>query len=290
MNEIGKETIDGQIGLQLSDAEFQAIREFVHTRFGISLTAEKRSLVLGRMQRLLREGGYADFPTFFKRVLQNGSGKEISDLIDHISTNHTFFNRESEHFDFFREKVLPETEERIKRKGAHDLRLWCAASSTGEEPYTLAMLMREHFGERYSSWELGLLATDISDKALSTARAGIYDAERISALPAPLRNKYFVKMPDGQYQVAAKIKADVIYRRFNLINSTFPFKKPFDVIFCRNVMIYFDNPTKKSLIENMFRFTSPGGYLFIGHSESLGRTDCPYEYVRPAVYRKALTS
>ncbi|MDY7001639.1 MAG: CheR family methyltransferase, partial [Thermodesulfobacteriota bacterium] len=162
----------------------------------------------------------------------------------------------------------------------------CAGCSTGEEAYTLLMLIMEHFGHEYNLWDAGLLATDISAPALAKARAGVYPEEAVSLLPPNLKRKYFLALPGGDLSVNDLLKRELTFRRFNFMNPVFPFKKPFDVIFCRNVMIYFDRPTRDALVRRFHHFTEPGGYLFIGHSESLQRDTCPYDYVMPAVYRK----
>jgi chemotaxis protein methyltransferase CheR len=278
------ETLNAE--LRISDEEFRRFSGIVHQGFGIKLTPEKKTLVVGRLQKMLRERGDISFGEYFRQLESDPSGRELSELINRISTNHTFFNREKEHFDFFRTIALPEATARAKARGGHDLRVWCAAASTGEEPYMLAMLIREHLGPMQGQWEAGLLATDISARALETAAAGIYSEERVADIPPALLKKYFVRLENGDYSATPALKRDITYRRFNLINPEFPFRKPFDSVFCRNVMIYFDNPTKDALVRKIARFTVPGGYLFIGHAETLGRDTGPWQYVRPAVYRR----
>ena len=210
----------------------------------------------------------------------------LDSLVNRISTNFTFFFREKDHFDYFREKVLKEMTERIMWEGHRDLRVWCAGCSTGEEPYTLAMLVMEHLGDSYALWEAGLLATDISAKALKKAIAGIYPEGALKQLPEHLRRRYFVRVNAEEYKVSDTLKHEVTFRRFNLMNQRFPFKRPFHVIFCRNVMIYFDPPTREALIQRFYQSMVPGGYLFIGHSETLGRKQPLFEYVRPALYKR----
>ncbi len=271
----------------LNDEDFRKIRELLHASFGIKLGEEKRTLVAGRLQKLLRDRGIG-FGEYYRQVVEDKTGVEMSELINRLSTNHTFFNREKEHFDYFKTVSLPEAVQRAKARNSRDIRVWCAASSTGEEPYMLAMIMREFFGADFKNWDLGLLATDISEKALEVAEAGIYSAERLADLPAPLREKYFIpfntKGPD--FVAIPELKRDITYRRFNLINPKYPFKKQFDVIFCRNVLIYFDNPTKDGVVNSMAQFLVPGGHLFIGHSETLGRETAYYTYLRPAAYKR----
>lgn len=272
--------------MPISDKEFDRMRQLIYEKFGINLSNEKKSLLVGRLQKILRSEGFQSFDQYYDNLLTEKSGKAISKLIDHISTNHTYFNREKAHFDYFRNHALPEVVHRLKKKNTNDLRIWCAGCSSGEEAYTLLMLMREVLGDEYRTFDAGLLATDISDRILNVARQGVYPDDRIEALPDPLKRKYFVRKGPDQVQVVEDIRREAVFRRFNLMNSHFPFKKQFHIIFCRNVMIYFDRQTRDSLVRRFHAATEPGGYLFIGHSETLGREQPLYEYLIPAAYRK----
>ena len=276
----------GNESLRLSDQEFKEIRELVHGAFGINLTSQKRGLVVGRLQKVIRDNGFSGFTEYLAYVKGPGGQKAIAELVNRISTNHTFFYREKEHFDFLSTKVLPELVARLKAARDYDLRLWCAGCSSGEEAYTLAMLLLEFLGTECRGWQAGLLATDISTHVLDIARHGVYPPERVEHLPPALRDKYLRKTPDHQWAVSNQLRQEVTFRRFNLMESHFPFKKPFHVIFCRNVMIYFDTPTRQALTNRFFDVTAPGGHLFVGHSETLGRDNCRYKYVLPAVYRR----
>lgn len=270
----------------ISVREFNQIRNLVSNSVGISLTDKKRSLVAGRLQKKLREFGFSSFQEYYDYVVKDKSGNALIEMVDLITTNYTYFNREKEHFDFFLNIALPDVKAQIRNNKNNDFRVWCAAASSGEEPYMLAMLMREFFGSDYGSWNGGLLATDISREALATAKIGTYNDEGISRLPPLLKNKYFVKKGHGNWSICDHIKKDITFRRFNLMNKSFPFKKLFHIIFCRNVMIYFDQPTRDALIQRFYQFMEPGGYLFIGHSETLNRMNTPFSYIKPAVYRK----
>ncbi|MEF2144740.1 MAG: protein-glutamate O-methyltransferase CheR [Desulfovibrionaceae bacterium] len=271
---------------QLSDKEFKDIRDFVYEYAGINLTDQKRALIVGRLQKVLNGLGLATFGEYFNYVRNDKTGKAVEELINRLSTNHTFFFRESAHFDFLRSTVLPEVVSRIQSQGRRDFRLWCAAAATGEEPYTLAMVLREFFGTQYSQWDAGMLATDISTQALAKAQNAVYPDERMTHTPVSLRNKYFVKRGPDEWVVKPELKKDILYRRFNLMSTRWPFKGKFHVIFCRNVMIYFDQVTRNRLAQLFYDHMHPGGYFFIGHSETLGRETCPFEYVMPAVYKK----
>ncbi|MCA1797467.1 MAG: protein-glutamate O-methyltransferase CheR, partial [Geobacteraceae bacterium] len=253
---------------------------------GINLTAQKRSLLVGRLQKMLRTNKIDTFEDYYRFLEKDTSGKAVSDLINLISTNYTYFNREKDHFDHFLNTALPNICEEIRNRGEKNLRVWCSGCSTGEEAYTLLMLMHEYLGSEYPRWDAGLLATDISERVLGTAREGIYPADKVASLPENLQRKYFTRLPTGQMQVSEKIRREVTFRRFNLMNTTFPFKRPFHIIFCRNVMIYFDQTTRDALVQRFHRFLEPKGYFFIGHSETLGRDSKLFRYIMPAVYQK----
>jgi len=272
--------------MAISDKEFSDLRDLIHKRFGINLTEQKRSLLVGRLQKLMRKLNLSTFADYYQYLTEDKTEQALGELVDLISTNHTYFNREKDHFEYFYNTALPTVVEKLKRENRKDLRIWCAGCSSGEEPYTLLMLMQEYFGSEYSSWDAGILATDISDRALSIARNGVYSAERVEQLPDNLRRKYFTPAGPGEMAVVDRIKREATFRRFNLMNSSFPFKKPFQMIFCRNVMIYFDQPTRDALVGRYHQFTEPGGYLFIGHSETLGRSQSRYKYLQPALYQK----
>jgi chemotaxis protein methyltransferase CheR len=270
--------------MTIDDDEFQLLRDLVYQRFGISLTEQKKSLVVGRLQKDLQNKGFKSFGDYYTHLIKNPSPDAFSNLIDRISTNYSFFFRENAHFDFFSQTLLPELVARLRKQGSNDLRIWCAGCSTCEEPYTLVMLMLEFFGMDYTSWDAGILATDISERVLTVGRKGIYPAERVSHAPKNLQGRYF-KNHGAEMAVVEPVKKEVVIRRFNLMNP-FPFKRPFQIIFCRNVMIYFDKVTRDSLIRRFYAVLEPGGYLFVGHSETVSRDDGLFAYVQPALYRK----
>ena len=191
-----------------------------------------------------------------------------------------------EHFDFLSQTALPEITARLRQEQSKDLRLWCAGCSTGEEAYMLVMMMMEFLGPEYPLWKAGILATDISDKALKRARIGQYTKMTLASLPESFRTKYFARLSDGLWQVKEHVKREVTLRRFNLMTPRFSFNKPFEIIFCRNVMIYFDRPTIAALLGRFHQSTTLGGYLIISHSESLGRENKWFSYVKPGVYKK----
>lgn len=272
----------GEIMINIGDIEFKKLVDFVNENYGINLS-EKKILIEGRLQNLLVEKQFKNYAEYFNYIIKDQSGEAVSTLINKITTNHTFFMRESEHFDYIKKIVLPYLTKNLKEK---DMRIWSAGCSSGEEPYTLAMLVDEFLGNQKVFWDSKILATDISGKVLEEAVKGTYAKESLKDIPESWRNNYFRQLPNGDYKVIDKIRNEVIFRRFNLKNPEFPFKNKFHVIFCRNVLIYFDAENKRELIKKFYNYTEPGGYLFIGHSESLANDCSGYRYVVPAVYRK----
>jgi chemotaxis protein methyltransferase CheR len=279
-------TTDNELSGRISEQEFKNVRDLVYRHFGISLSDQKRALVVGRLMSAIKNRGFSSFSEYLKWVEQDKTLQGLSELVDRISTNHTAFFRESAHFDFLMKTALPEIFSDLQSRNDRDFRLWCAASSSGEEPYTLQMCLMEYLKDDYRNWSAGLLATDISDRVLSIAKRGVYPAERVKDVPLLLLKTYFKQLPSGDFEVTEAMRKEVLYRRFNLMTEKFPFIKPFHVVFCRNVMIYFDGPTREKLVQRIYDCTVPGGYLFVGHSESLGSIKSNYKYVMPALYRK----
>jgi len=273
--------------ISISNREFELFQSYIYNNFGINLTDVKRTLLVNRLQRILRTGGFNSFNDYYNAIQKDKSGHGVSDLVDAVSTNHTFFFREKVHFDYLVGSALPNLVPQLTQNKSKDLRVWCAASSSGEEPYVLAMLMKEFLGSDYNQWSAGVLATDISAKALDKAINGLYPAESLVNVPSKFKLSYFEKVDGAFYRVKELLRKEVLFRRFNLMNENYPFKKPFHVIFCRNVMIYFDQKTREKLVNRLFQFTAPGGYLFIGNAETLGRTNSPYKYLSPSIYQRS---
>lgn len=267
---------------KISEKEFALITSFLHTHYGIHMGAEKRALVVGRLEAVLRQHKFKSFSEFYEYLINDQTGEALTTLINRLTTNHTFFMRETQHFKFLQQTVLPYLEATVPDR---DLRIWSAGCSSGEEAYTLAMLLADHFERSPKAWDTRILATDISTAVLSKATQGLYSNEQLAMLPAHWRKKYFTAVNENESQVIEQIRHNVIYRNFNL-NNKFPFKGKFHVIFCRNVMIYFAAAEKDRLLDKFYEYTETGGYLFIGHSEAINRDRTPYRYVMPAVYRK----
>ena len=235
--------------IELKDSEFRLLSELVKKTAGITLAEHKKALLIQRLRKEVLKNGFHSFKEYYEFVVNDSSGEAISDLVNRISTNHTFFYREPDHFDFFKNTVLPEFKKRFEQTGKTDIRIWCAASSSGEEPYTLAMLVAEYFGIQLNQFDISMLATDISTVVLNKAISGIYEAEQINKLPLNLQKSFFNKKANGMFEVKNSIKQMLDFKRFNLIRPEFPFKKKFHTIFCRNIMIYFDAKTKNELFE-----------------------------------------
>lgn len=272
--------------MTMTDKEFQLLRELVYNRLGINLTEKKRSMLIGRLQKLLRISGFKSFQDYYDYLINEPNMTAMTELVNRVTTNYSFFYRGKSHFDFFSQRAFPDVLSTLKKGNSRDIRIWTAGCSTGEEPYMIIMLMMESLGREYGLWDGGILATDISEKALTFALEAIYPNDRGKELPVQLKSRYFKTLKDGQLAVKDEVKKEVVFRKFNLKNHHFPFKKPFQMIFCRNVMIYFDRPTRDKLLQQFYEVTEPGGYLFIGHSETLGRDQGLYKYIMPAVYQR----
>ncbi|MBN1970273.1 MAG: protein-glutamate O-methyltransferase CheR [Candidatus Delongbacteria bacterium] len=269
----------------INDEEFYLLKSYIHKHFGINLTTQKKSLLIGRLQKVIKDKALNSFNDYYNFLINDSTGKAASELINKISTNHTYFNREKAHFEYYVNYALPDVLNNNSSTKMKDIRIWCAASSTGEEPYMLTILQHELSEKIGKLWDIGLLATDISIEVLNIAKNGIYETEKLTAMPKRLIQKYMHKFDSSSYQMNDNLRNQIVFRRFNLMND-FPFKSQFDIIFARNVMIYFDQQTRDKLINKFYNFLKPGGYLFIGHSETLNRATNKFISVNPAVYQK----
>lgn len=267
----------------ITTTEFKKLTEFIKNNYGIYLKEEKKMLICGRLHNVLLKGGFRNFTEYYQYVINDNTGMAVNTLINVITTNHTFFMREADHFEYFKDTILPNMK---KNNTDRDLRIWSAGCSSGEEAYTLAMIIDDFFGNDKKLWDTKVLATDISDKVLAEARCGKYSKEKVEMLPKLWKLKYLKNCGVDHVAIEDEIKNEVIYRKFNLMDDKFPFRKKFHVIFCRNVMIYFDNNTKNELVKKFYDFLEYGGYLFIGHSESIQREATKLTYLKPAIYQK----
>lgn len=269
--------------LLLKKDEYQRFCTLIYDESGISLGAQKHSLLASRLSKRLRDLGLATFTEYYEIVTGDRTGEEFTQMLDLISTNKTDFFREPKHFDFLRQRIVPELE------GAKRIRIWSSACSTGEEPYTIAMTLCDGIRSP-AQWDIKILASDLSTRVLAKAASGIYDEERVRAVPPETVKKYFLRGHGdsaGLIKVKPLLAGMIKFQRMNLMDDRFPIKTQLDLIFCRNVMIYFDQTTQGTLINKFHHYLKPGGYLFIGHSESLQWVKHPFETVAPTIYRKA---
>ncbi len=266
--------------LDLTDAEFRHVGQLVTRIAGIQLPPGKESLVRSRLAKRLRALGIATVREYLEFVERDTSRAELAELVDVLTTNKTSFFREAEHFRLLERTILPA----LARAGG-PINVWSAGCSTGEEPYTIAMVARESLGAAAS--RVRVLATDISARVLQRARSAEYDTALLEDVPVALRPAHFEAVPSstGTVRVASPTRDLVHFARLNLMGD-WPMKGPFDVIFCRNVMIYFDKPTQERLVSRYAALLAPGGYLLVGHSESLSGLRHALSYVQPATYRK----
>lgn len=267
----------------IKDEEFQRITVFMKQRYGIDL-GQKKVIVNGRLENYIKRGGWHSFDEFMNAVEHDKSGTQEKMLVNFLTTNHTYFMREFEHFDYFKSVVLPYLKQ--KEMARKDLRIWCGAASSGEEPYMIAMVLADFFGMERNQWDTKVLATDISTKVLKKAIAGVYTAEQMKSIPDHWRKRFFTAVAGGtQYQVVPELKQEVIFRQFNLMDP-FPFRKKMHTIFLRNVMIYFDDKTKRELVQKVYDALEPGGYFFIGTTETIDRNSTPFQIIQPSIFRK----
>jgi chemotaxis protein methyltransferase CheR len=271
----------------LSDQLFERFSRLVYQECGINLHNGKRELLQARLNKRLRATGMTSYRQYYDYVTSPNNSGEIIHFLDSISTNLTYFFREPRHFEFLERTALPELISSKVSKNEMRVRIWSAGCSTGEEPYSLAMSVLSHLHDS-GKWDFRILATDISTRVLEVGAKGIYTKDKIGKVPQALQKTYFQRQrtQDGEYfEVIPMLRRIVTFRRLNL-KENYPFSGPFDFIFCRNVMIYFDKETQQQLIRKMANYLALGGYFMVGHSESLTGLDHPLTYVQPSTYRK----
>ncbi len=269
------------MSVELSNEQFSKISRVVNDICGIQLPPGKEGLVKSRLMKRLRVLGLGSFEEYVEFVENDETRQELSHMIDMLTTNKTNFFREIQHFNFLSKNILPNI---ISKK---KLRFWSAGCSSGEEPYSLAIQLREDIPQ-IDRMDIKILATDISNRVLEKAGNGMYDADLLSDIPQKMLTKYFTRVSNSSppaFQAQDSLKSLIQFARLNLL-SDWPMQGPFDVIFCRNVMIYFNQPTRQNLINRFWELLAPGGFLFIGHSESLTNSSHNYRYIQPAIYQK----
>jgi len=267
---------------ELSKKQFEKISQLIYQLCGIKLGPGKEGLVKSRLVKRLRTLGMRSFDQYLSLIESEGAGQELAAMVDLLTTNKTSFFRERQHFDYLSQQILPSL-----TAGPRRIRIWSAGCSSGQEPYSLAIVLREQIQD-IDCWDARILATDISARMLARAREAIYEEEAVRDVAPALLQKYFVCVRSRHpraYRVNDDLRAMVKLAQLNLMGE-WPMKGPFDLIFCRNVMIYFDKPTQQALIDRFWQLLAWGGHLFVGHSESLVASAHRFHYVQPAVYRK----
>jgi len=265
--------------MTISDADFRRMVSFIQSNYGIDLS-QKRQLITSRLSPALKQRGYQTFADFVNHLLDKKENDEVTLVLNKLTTNYTFFMREKEHLDYFCSSIIPEIIRRHERDKT--LAIWSAGCSSGEEPYNITMFLFDYLGPRAKEWDTRILATDISAQALASARKGTYNLP--DTIPRDWKRKYFTANRDGTHTVSHAVKNNVIYQTFNLMDPI-KFRRKFDVIFCRNVMIYFDQPTKDALVLRFYDATVPGGYLLISASENLS-PNMPYRRLATSTFQK----
>lgn len=274
--------------IQIKRKDFNALCSMVHSLAGIKLNEAKSELVRARLSKRMRSLDIYDLGKYLRYIEEDRTQAELISMLDSLSTNLTSFFRERDHFIFLKKTILPEIVKRAEKEKSYELRVWSAGCSTGEEPYTLALCILEYL-PHWQQYNTKILATDISTRVLETAQRGVYTKERVRTVPAAMLQRHFSRLPDKErkiYTVGEQMKSIIRFRRLNLMER-WPMKCKFDFIFCRNTMIYFDKPTQTKLVGRFYDQLKSGGYLIVGHSESLTGMTHRFKYTKPTIYRKA---
>lgn len=266
--------------IRLEDKEFEFIVQFVSQRYGIDLS-QKRRLIEARLASELKAYGFTNYAQYVNVLKNDPNSEKVDTFINKITTNYSYFSRETDHYDFLAKKIVPA----LLQANKNGIKVWSAGCSTGEEPYNIAMAIDSALGARRGAFNVSITATDVSTRALNIAKKGIYPESELNVMPEGWKKAYMHKQPDGNYLVADSIRKNVTFGKFNLMDS-FAQKSGFDLIFCRNVMIYFKPVTTQAIIKKFYQANVDGGYLFIGHSETISRLDTEYTYISPSIYRK----
>ena len=290
MNETAS-TVSQKDPLRMTPESFQRFAVFITGELGIKMSENKVPMLQSRLMRRLRQLGLASLEEYQTYLFESPNAEEERvQFIDAVTTNKTDFFREPHHFDYLVKTALPALKRTYGGGPSWKFRLWCAGCSSGEEPYTQSMVLAE-YARDHDGFDHEILATDISTRVLEHARLGIYDESRVDPVPLALRHKYLLRSKDSAralVRVVADLRRKVSFHRLNFMDDDYRVKDQFEVIFFRNVMIYFDKPTQEKVINKLCRNLRPGGYLFVGHSESLAGLRIPVESVASAVFRKPL--
>ncbi|HKK49099.1 MAG TPA: protein-glutamate O-methyltransferase CheR [Alkalispirochaeta sp.] len=267
----------------LTSSDFRRISDMLRTRVGISLSDKKRGLLTARLGSMMRARGYTSYGELADRLERDPEGPLFIELVNRLSTNHTYFDREPMHFTFLAQDLVPRWEAELTQGRRERVRIWSAAASSGEEPYNLAMTISDHSDAVRAASKI--LGTDIAGSALEKADKGIYGEKELARLAQSRRAAHFERTSQGE-RISQHIRDMVVFRRLNLVRDTYPFRHMFDLIFCRNVLIYFDEDLQQSIVNAMMRHLTMGGHLVVGHSETLDRGSFGLQYRRPGVYQR----
>lgn len=273
----------------ISPKDFNRLSDFIYDNCGIKMTLAKKTMLEARLQKRIRCLGMKLYSEYVEYLFSpQGMRDELVKMIDIVTTNKTDFFREPEHFDYLSRKLLPEWISKYGNRSGRKLMVWSAGCSSGEEPYTLAMVLSE-FSDTCPGFDFRIMATDISTRVLEKACKGIYDEDRVMPVPAPMKRKYILRSKDkksGLVRVIPDIREKINFRRLNFMDHDFGLREQLDIIFCRNVIIYFDQKTQENLLNKFYKQLTPGGHIFMGHSETLNGLDVPLVTVYPTIYRK----
>lgn len=272
-------------GFDLSEKEFQLFKQLIYRETGINMSDKKKKLIVARLSKRLRALNLSSFTQYYEHLIEHrDADNEIVNLINRVTTNKTDFFREKHHFDFLLHELFPKIISQSRTGGERKLRIWSAGCSSGEEPYTIAMTAIEAF-KTERGWDIKILATDLDTEILQKAINGAYPTQIVGPVPKEYLSKYFIRKGD-MYELNKEVKSLIAFRRLNLMDESFPMKNPFDIIFCRNVIIYFDSQTKNALLTKYHKYLRNGGYMFIGHSESLMHMKDCFRYLKHTIYQK----
>ncbi len=273
--------------LDMKDSDYRRVSKVIYNHCGINLHEGKKSLVRARLAKRMRSCSHTDVSEYLDFALADKNKAEFYSLVDSISTNLTSFFRERVHFDYMIKTFLPNLIAKKEKNGDKKVRIWSAGCSSGEEPYTIAIVLKEFFAN-LNGWDFKILASDVSTQILEMAQQGVYDSNRVKPLTQQQKQRFLTQNRiEGKivYQASNELKQNIRFRYLNLMEP-WPFSGPFDVIFCRNVMIYFDKPTQEKLVNRYWQCLGKGGLFCIGHSESLSSINHKYQYIQPATYMK----
>jgi chemotaxis protein methyltransferase CheR len=274
----------------MTTAEFERLSRFIYTHCGIKMPSVKKTMLESRLQKRLRLLGVGSFRDYCDMLFDSPGGREeLVHMIDAVTTNKTDFFREPTHFSYLSESVLPEFIESVEQQSRPPFTAWSAGCSSGEEPYTLAIVLSE-FAAANPGFRFSITATDISTRVLAKAQAGIYDENQISMIPAPIKQKYFLRSKDHSkalVRIVPRLRSLVTFQRLNLMDEKcMLIEGSVDALFCRNVIIYFDRDTQRALLSRLCRYLRKDGHLFLGHSETVHGFDLPIVRIASTIYRK----